>query len=146
LLVDQLSQDLISSMKAKDDTRTGALRLLLSAARNKKIELGHDLSEEEFLAVVTKEAKQRKDSIEQYSSAGRQDLVDSETAELNILQLYLPAQLGPHQVAMEVDKAISETGATAQADMGKVMAALAHLKGQADMGQVSQLVRQKLTS
>ncbi len=146
MLVDQLSQDLASSMKAKDDTRTGALRLLLSATRNKKIELGHDLSDEEFLAVVTKEVKQRKDSIAQYTSAGRQDLVDSETAELNILQSYLPEQLGSDQVAQEVAKAISATGATAQSDIGKVMAALSHLKGQADMGEVSKLVRQHLTS
>jgi uncharacterized protein YqeY len=133
-------------MKAKDDVRTGALRLLLSAARNKKIELGHDLSDDEFLAVVNKEVKQRKDSIAQYLQASRADLVAEEQAELDILTAYLPAQLDSAQVIAEVDKAIVSTGATTATDMGKVMAALAHLKGQTDMAEVSQLVRQKLNN
>jgi uncharacterized protein YqeY len=144
VLFNQLSQDLVLSMKAKDDVRTGALRLLLSAARNKKIELGHDLSDDEFLAVVGKEVKQRKDSIEQYRQADRSDLVQEEQAELAILSSYLPEQLNAQQIADEVGKAITATGAAAATDMGKVMAALAHLKGQADMGEVSTLVRQKL--
>lgn len=131
-------------MKAKDDVRTGTLRLLLSSTRNKRIELGHDLSDAEFLAVVEKEVKQRKDSISQYQAAGRQDLVDAETGELNILVEYLPEQMSSEQVAAEVDKAITSSGASAVADMGKVMAALSHLKGQADMAEVSALVKQKL--
>jgi uncharacterized protein YqeY len=144
VLTDQLSQDLTTSMKAKDDVRTGALRLLLSSVRNKKIELGHDLSDEEFLAVVSKEVKQRKDSIAQYTAASRQDLVDQEQAELDILSEYLPEQMSEEQVAAEVIKAIESTSATTISDMGKVMAALSHLKGQADMGQISALVRSKL--
>jgi uncharacterized protein YqeY len=146
VLVDQLNQDLISAMKAKDATVTGALRLLLSSVRNKKIELGHELADEEFLAVVAKEVKQRKDSIAQYAAASRQDLVDNEQAELAVLQRYLPAQLDAEAIAAEVEKAIASTGAAAAADMGKVMGALAHLKNQADMGHVSQLVRQKLAN
>lgn len=144
MLVDKLSQDLTLAMKAKDARTTGALRLLLSATRNKRIELGHDLSDEEFLAVVGKEVKQRKDSIEQYTQAGRTDLAEAEMEELNILLTYLPEQLGSDQINAEVNKAVASTGAAVVADMGKVMAALSHLKGQADMGEVSALVRQRL--
>jgi uncharacterized protein YqeY len=146
LLTEQLSQDLTAAMKAKDDVRTGALRLLLSATRNKRIELGHDLSDDEFLAVVGKEVKQRKDSIAQYTQAGREDLVKEEQAELDIISDYLPEQLGPDQVALEVEKALTSTGASSSSDMGKVMAALGHLKGQADMSEVSKIVRQKLVA
>ena len=146
MLLEKLNQDLISAMKAKDATTTGALRLLLSSVRNKKIELGHDLSDDEFVSVVTKEVKQRKDSMEQYTAAGRQDLVDAEKAEMDVLQKYLPAQLDASAIEVEVDKAIAATGAAVAADIGKVMASLSHLKNQADMGQVSRLVRQKLTS
>lgn len=146
LLTEKLSQDLTAAMKAKDDVRTGALRLLLSATRNKRIELGHDLSDEEFLAVVGKEVKQRKDSIAQYTQAGRQDLVDQEKAELDIISDYLPEQMDSEQVAVEVEKALASTGASSPSDMGKVMAALGHLKGQADMAEISSLVHQKLTA
>lgn len=146
MLLDKLNQDLITAMKAKDATTTGALRLLLSSVRNKKIEIGHELSDDEFVSVVNKEVKQRKDSIEQYATAGRQDLVDAEKAEMDILQKYLPAQLDSSAIEAEVNKAIAATNATAAADMGKVMGALSHLKNQADMGQVSQIVRQRLTS
>lgn len=146
MLLDKLNQDLITAMKAKDATTTGALRLLLSSVRNKKIEIGHELSDDEFVSVVNKEVKQRKDSIEQYATAGRQDLVDAEKAEMDVLQKYLPAQLDSSAIEAEVNKAIAATNATAAADMGKVMGALSHLKNQADMGQVSQIVRQRLTS
>jgi uncharacterized protein YqeY len=146
VLTDKLSQDLAQSMKAKDDVRTGTLRLLLSATRNRRIDLGHDLSDQEFLDVVNKEVKQRRDSIDQYTQAGRPELAEAELAELNILLTYLPEQLSDQQVATEVAKAITNTQATTVADMGKVMAALSHLKGQADMAQVSTLVRQKLQS
>lgn len=133
-------------MKAKDVTRVGALRLLLSSVKNRQIDLGHELNTEEFLAVVTKEVKQRRDSIDQFKAANRQDLVQNEQAELDILQQYLPAQLSQDQIAQKVDKAITQTGATSAADIGKVMGALAHLKTQADMAEVSKLVREKLNS
>lgn len=131
-------------MKAKDDVRTGALRLLLSAVKNKQIEFGHDLTDQEFLAVVAKEVKQRKDSIAQYQQAGRDDLVKEEQAELDILNEYMPSQLSESDITTHVDNAIEITQASQLSDMGKVMASLSHLKGQADMSLVSQLVKQRL--
>jgi len=142
----KIQQDLIQAMKAKDAVRVGSLRLLMSSIKNKQIELGHELNDQEALQVVQKEVKQRKDSIQQYRDAGRQDLVDQETAELNVLQEYMPQQMGEQEISSEVDKAIQSLGAASPADIGKVMGALAHLKGQADMGVVSALVKQKLVS
>lgn len=144
-MLGNVQQDLIQAMKAKDDTRVGTLRLLLSSLKNKQIELGHELSDDEAMQVVQKEVKQRKDSIQQYTQAGRQDLADQESAELAVLQHYMPAQMDEAAISAEVDKAITETSATSPADMGKVMGQLTHLKGQADMGVVSTLVKQKLT-
>lgn len=144
-MINELQTDLIAAMKAKDDTRVGALRLLLSSVKNKQIDLQHELSEEEFLAVVQKEVKQRKDSIAQYEAAGRADLAGEEQAELKVLMSYMPAQMSEEEIAAAVDRAIADTGAASAADMGKIMPALAYLKGQADMGLVSKLVKEKLS-
>ncbi len=144
-MVATIQQDLIAAMKAKDETQVGTLRLLLSSLKNKQIELGHELNADEAMAVVQKEVKQRKDSIQQYVQAGRQDLADQESAELSVLEGYMPEQMDEAAIAVEVDKAIQASNATGPNDMGKVMGHLANLKGQADMGLVSQLVRQRLT-
>lgn len=143
-MLDKVQQDLVQAMKAKQGTRVGALRLLLASLKNKQIELGHELSSEEAVSVIQKEVKQRKDSIQQYSQANRQDLVEQESAELAVLQEYMPAQMDEATISKEVEKAIQSTGAASPSDMGKVMAALSHLKGQADMAVVSNLVRLKL--
>jgi uncharacterized protein YqeY len=143
-VLQQLQQDLLQAMKAKDATKVGALRLLLSSVKNRQIDLGHELNNDEFLAVVAKEIKQRRDSIEQFTAAGRQDLVANEQAEMDVIRQYLPAQLDESAIAQHVDQAITQTQATSVSDMGKVMTALSHLKGQADMAQVSTLVKQKL--
>ena len=143
-MVATIQQDLIAAMKAKDDVRVGTLRLLLSSLKNKQIELGHELNQDEAMAVVQKEVKQRKDSIDQYQSAGRADLAEVEAAELEVLQGYMPAQLSESEIAAEVEKAIATTNANSATDMGRVMGALAHLKGQADMALVSNAVKQKL--
>jgi uncharacterized protein len=145
-MLKQIQQDMITAMKAKDDVRVGTLRLLMASIKNKQIDVGHELSDDEALLVVQKEVKQRKDSISQFTAAGRNDLAEAETAELAVLEEYMPAQMDESAITTEVDKAIASTGASAATDMGKVMGALAHLKGQADMGVVSNLVRQKLTS
>lgn len=139
-----IQQDLIAAMKAKDDVRVGTLRLLLSNLKNKQIELGHELNQDEAMAVVHKEVKQRKDSIEQYQAAGRTDLADAEAAELEVLQSYMPAQLSEAEVATEVEQAIKATNASSATDMGRVMGVLAHLKGKADMAIVSNTVKKKL--
>ena len=144
-----LQEELKQSMLAKDELRTSVLRLLLSAINYYEIQkggAGYEASEEDVLAVIQKEAKQRKDSIEEFKKAGRQELVDKETSELNILQSFLPEQISEDEVRAIVEQTITETGASTIQDMGKVMGALTgKLKGKADMGLVSNLVRQKLT-
>ena len=142
----KLQQDLMSAMKAKDAVRVGTLRLLLSSVKNKQIELGHELSQEEVLQVVKKEVKQRKDSIAQYQAVNRTDLVEEESAELAVLEDYMPAQMDEAAIVQEVDKVIADTGAAGPADMDKVMGALSGLRDQADMGMVSKVVRERLAS
>ena len=145
-----LQEELKKSMLAKDELRTSVLRLLLSAINYYEIQkggAGYTASPEDVLSVIQKEAKQRRDSIEEFKKAGRQELVDKEQKELEILQTFLPEQMGEDEVRSIVEQTISETGASSIQDMGKVMGALTgKLKGKADMGMVSSLVRQKLSS
>ena len=164
----ELQEELKKSMMARDSIRTSVLRLLLSAINYYEIQkgmprrqprvyrvetgvkaggAGYEANEEDVLVVLNKEAKQRRDSIEEFKKAGRQELVDKETIELNILQSFLPEQMPEDEVRSIVEQTISEVSANSIQDMGKVMGALTgKLKGQADMGLVSQIVRTKLTS
>lgn len=146
----KLQEELKQSMLAKDELRTSVLRLLLSAINYYEIQkggAGYEATAEDVLSVIQKEAKQRRDSIEEFKKAGRQELVDKEQKELEILQTFLPEQMSEEEVRTIVDQTISETGATSIQDMGKVMSALTgKLKGKADMGIVSGIVRSKLTS
>ena len=145
----KLQEELKQSMLAKDELRTSVLRLLLSAINYYEIQkggAGYEASEEDVLAVTQKEAKQRRDSIAEFEKAGRQELVDKETSELKILEAFLPEQMSEDEVSSIVEQTISETGAASMADMGKVMGALGgKLKGKADMGVVSEIVKSKLT-
>lgn len=144
-----LQEELKKSMLARDEVRTSVLRMLLSALNYYEIQKGgsgYEASEEDVLSVINKEAKQRKDSISEYEKANRQDLVDKETAELKILEAFLPEKIGEEEVRSIVDQTISEVGATSMQDMGKLMGALnGKLKGKADMGLVSEIVKGKLT-
>ena len=137
-------------MLAKDELKTSVLRMLLSAINYYEIQkggAGYAATEEDVLAVIQNQAKQRRDSIEQFKNAGRQELADKEQKELEILQTFLPEQMGEEEVKKIIDQTISETGASTIQDMGKVMGALMpKVKGKADMGMVSNLVKQKLTS
>ncbi len=145
----KLQEELKQSMLSKDGLRTSVLRLLLSAINYYEIQkgAGYEATEEDVLAVIQKEAKQRRDSVEEYKKAERQELVDKESAELNILQTFLPEQMGEDEVKAIVEQTITEVGATSMQDMGKLMGALnGKLKGKADMGLVSGIVRSKLTS
>jgi uncharacterized protein YqeY len=146
-LVDDLSASIADAMRKHDAVRLGTLRMLKAALMNREIERGHALDEGESLQVVASLVKQRKDSIEQFTKGGRQDLADKETAEIAILDAYLPAAADPAAVEQAVDDAIKETGATSPKDMGRVMkAALARLAGQTVDGKtVNELVRRKLT-
>jgi len=143
----QITEDMKSAMKAKEAPRLSAIRLLLAAIKQREVDERVELTDTDVLAIVEKLIKQRRDSIAQFQAANRQDLVDGETFELGVLSAYLPKQLTEAEVAVEVVKAIAETGAKGVPDMGKVMGLLkGRLAGRADMGKVSGLVRAKLSA
>lgn len=146
-LVETVSAAITDAMRQKDAARLSALRMLKAAFMNKSVEKGHDLDDAEALQVVSALVKQRKDSIEQFSKAGRTDLVEKEAAEVAILESYLPPAADPALVERAVADAIAETGATSAKDMGKAMkAAMAKLAGQTVDGKVvNELVRKKLS-
>src|SRR5690606_21941631 len=131
--------------KARDSQRLGALRLLLAAIKQREVDERTELSDADVLSVIEKMIKQRRDSIAQYESAGRQDLLAQEQFEVDVLSVYMPQQADDAEVQAEVDAAIAATGAQGMADMGKVMGQLkTRLAGRADMGKVSALVKAKL--
>lgn len=142
-----LGADIVTAMKAKDPIRLTALRMLKTALTNKSIEKGRALDDAEELQVVSTLVKQRRDSIEQFTKGGRQDLADKEHQEIVILNTYLPAAASDDDIAAAVAKAIAETGASSAKDMGKVMkAAMAALAGKtADGKKVSEAVKAKLS-
>lgn len=141
----KIADDMKTAMKAREAQRLSGIRLLLAAIKQREVDERKELSDAEVISVLEKMIKQRRDSIEQFLAAGRQDLVDRETYELNLLSGYLPKQLTDEQVVQEVSEAITQTGAKGAADMGKVMSALkARLSGRADMGKVSAVVKAKL--
>ena len=143
---DQVGADITAAMKARDASRLSALRMLKAAVMNKSVEKGRDLDDAEVLQVVASLVKQRRDSIEQFTKAGRTDLVEKETAELTVLQAYLPAAATPEEINAAVAEAIAETGASSPKDMGKVMkAVMPKLAGKnADGKAVNDAVRRTL--
>ena len=145
---EQLQEELRQAMLAKDTLKTSVLRMLLSAVNYYEIQkggAGYTARDEDVLSVIQKEAKQHKDSIEQFKNAGRTDLVEKETKELELLKKYLPKQLGKEEVRKLVKDAISQTGATSAKDMGRVMGVLMpKIKGKADGGMVSRIVKDSL--
>lgn len=145
-IVEQVSSAITDAMRHQDTARLSALRMLKAAFMNKSVEKGHDLDDAEARQVVMALVKQRRDSIDQFQKAGRQDLVDKETAEIGVLETYLPPAADPAVVEQAIVAAIAETGATSAKDMGRVMkAALAKLAGQTVDGKVvNELVRKKL--
>jgi uncharacterized protein YqeY len=145
-LVDEVGAAIAEAMRRHDAARLSALRMLKAAFMNKSVEKKRDLDDAEAQQVVAALVKQRKDSIEQFGKAGRQDLVDKETAEVLVLEAYLPAAADPAAVDAAVTAAIAETGAASPKDMGRVMkAVMAKLAGQnVDGKAVNELVRRKL--
>ena len=134
-------------MRAKDSARLSAIRLILAAIKQKEVDDRVELTDPDVVGILEKMIKQRRESIAQFEKAARNDLADAEKFELGVLSGYLPQQLSDSQVQEEVEKAISETGASGVKDMGKVMAALkSRLAGRADMGKVSALVKARLSS
>ena len=147
-LSNKVSADITAAMKAKDAARLSALRMLKAAIMNKGVEKGRDLEDAEVLQVVSSLVKQRRDSIEQFSKAGRTDLVDKETGEIAVLEAYLPPAATAAEIDAAVSAAIAETGASSPKDMGKVMkAVMPMLAGKnADGKAVNEAVRRKLGS
>jgi len=141
-----ITDDMKLAMKAQDKPALKAIRMILGAIKQKEIDERIDLDDNQVMAVIQKMVKQRKDSISQFSDAGRTDLVDVEEAELLIINNYMPTQLSDDEIEAAVVKAISDTGADSMKDMGKLMGILkGQLDGKADMGQVSQLIKSKLS-
>jgi len=145
MLKDKIEADMREAMKAREQVRVATLRLLKSSITNAEKEKIRELSDDEVLDVVTREAKRRRESIDAFRQGGRTDLVDKESAELAVLEAYLPDRLSDDELATLVDQAIGETGATTPKQMGEVMKALMpKIRGRADGSQVSALVKSKL--
>jgi len=141
-----ITNDMKLALKAQDKSALKAIRMILGAIKQKEIDERIDLDDTQVMAVIQKMVKQRKDSISQFSDAGRTDLVEVEEAELSIINNYMPKQLSEAEIEVAVDKAISDSGADSMKDMGKLMGILkGQLDGQADMGLVSKLIKSKLS-
>ena len=141
-----ITDDMKLAMKAQDKSALKAIRMILGAIKQKEIDERINLDDTQVLAVIQKMVKQRKDSISQFSDAGRTDLVEVEEAELSIINNYMPKQLSEAEIEVAVVKAIADSGADSMKDMGKLMGILkGQLDGKADMGQVSQLIKSKLS-
>ena len=144
-LKERITDDMKAAMRAKDSERLGAIRMLTAAIKQKEVDDRVELDDTGVIAIVDKLIKQRKDSIEAFQKAARQDLADKEAAEMAVLQVYLPARLSADEVAAEVRAIVTELGAKGPGDMGKVMGAVkTRLAGKADMGQVSAAVKAAL--
>jgi hypothetical protein len=144
-LKERITEDMKAAMRAKEAERLGAIRMLTAAIKQKEVDERVELDDAGVVAIVDKLLKQRKDSIDAFEKAGRQDLADKEKSEAAVLQAYLPARLSAEEVAAEVKAIVAELGAKGPGDMGKVMgAAKQRLAGKAEMGQVSAAVKAAL--
>ena len=145
-LKQQLTDDMKAAMRGGDKHRLGVIRLVLAAIKQREVDERIELDDAQVLAVLEKMLKQRRDSVSQYTAAGREDLADVERAEMTVIEAYLPAQLDAAELDALIAAAIVATGASSPRDMGKVMAAVKEkAPGRADMAQVSALIKAKLT-
>jgi uncharacterized protein YqeY len=141
----QLTEDMKAAMKAGEKHKLGVIRLINAAIKQREVDERIELDDTAVIAVLDKMVKQRKDSVNQYEAANREDLAEIERAEIVVIEAYLPAKMGEAEIVAAIQAAIAETGASGPADMGKLMGALKpKLAGQADMGLVSKLVKQLL--
>lgn len=143
----QLTDDLTAAMRASDEVRKSTLRMLISAINTVEVAGSErkELSDEQVMQVITKQVKQRKESIDEFGKAGRQDLVDKEAAEMKVLEAYMPPQMGRDEIEAEVRKAMAEVGATSPADKGKLMKVLMpRLSGKADGREINEVVTELL--
>ena len=147
MLKTRISDDMKSAMKSGDKRKLGTIRLLMAAIKQREVDERVELDDEQVLAVLDKMVKQRRDSIDQYEKAGREDLAEQERFEIGILQEYLPEALSAEEISTLVKQAIAAAGAESMRDMGKVMGQLKpKLQGRADIGAVSAMVKQLLGS
>ena len=145
-LQDRIREDQKAAMKVGDKVRLATLRLMANDLKNRQIELGRPLEEADFIEVLSRARKQRRESEEQYRSGGRQDLADREAAEAGIIQEYLPEPVDPVRLDEMIAAAIAESGAAGPADMGKVMGRLMpQVKGRVDGAELSRKVRERLS-
>ena len=145
-LKDRITEDMKSAMRAKDAPRLSAIRLLQAAIKQKEVDERITVDDAAVMSIVEKLIKQRKDSIEQFARAGRNDLVEKEKAELDLLSGYLPQQMSDAELEVAVNAVIAESGAAGPQGMGKVMAVLKpRIAGRADMGKASAIVKQRLS-
>jgi len=146
-LESHIESEFVAAYKAKDDVRVMVLRLLKTAAKNRRVAVGRPLTDDDYLELLAREVKQRQESIDQFQAAGRQDLVDKEAAELAVLKGYLPEPLDADELAALVDGTVAALGAAGMKDMGRVMQAiLKDNKGRVDGKALSDLVRARLAS
>lgn len=144
-ILQQLIEDMKQAMKAQDKMKLNTVRLLISQLKNVRIDSGKELTPEEEIAVLMNAAKKRKESIEAFKAGNRQDLIDKEQQELEIIQQYLPAQISDDEIQKTITEIIAATGASSLKDVGKVMSeAMKVLKGRADGKKVQEFVRSKL--
>ena len=147
MLKQRIQDDVKAAMKAKDKPRLATLRLITAALKQREVDERIELDDTQVLAILEKMIKQRRDSVSQYEAAGRNELAEQELSEIAIIQDYLPAGLSEQEILDMVEEAIASSGASGMRDMGKVMGQLKpKMQGRADMGQVSALVKQKLTA
>lgn len=146
-LKQRIDDDVKAAMRAKDKERLGALRLCMAAIKQREVDERITLDNTQVLAVLDKMIKQRRDSVEQYQAAGREDLAAKESFEIAVLQEYLPPALTAKELSELIVRAIAQVGASSAKDMGKVMGALKpHVQGRADMNAVGAKVKERLTS
>ncbi|ARU04644.1 glutamyl-tRNA amidotransferase [Comamonas serinivorans] len=142
----RITDDMKAAMRAKETDRLGTIRLLQAAMKQKEVDERVELDDAAIVGIVDKLIKQRKDSVAAFTTAGRQDLADKESAEIEVLKAYLPARMSEAEIAQAVNAIVAELGASGPGDMGKVMGAVkAQLAGKADMGQVSAAVKAALS-
>ena len=144
-LLSDIKQDLKQAMLEKNDLVRDTIRMFLSEVQRYEIDNKEEVDDTKALQIINKMIKQRNDSISQFKDGGRDDLADKEQSEVDILSKYKPAQLSEEEVAVKVNKAIEQSGASSMQDMGKVMGQLKSLAGSADMGLISKLVKEKLS-
>ena len=145
-LLERLNNDMKQAMKNKEKDKLSVIRMLKAALQNEELKLRHELTDEDELTVLSRELKQRKDSLEEFAKADRTDLVDKVRIEIKFVEDYMPEQLSAEEISEIVKQTISEVNATSKADMGRVMGALMpRVKGKADGSLVNKIVQQQLS-